>query len=66
MANNLYNAMNGQSANNNSNQLWQEVQRLKQTIQNPRAEVEILLQTGAMSQQKFNELAQQANKMFGK
>lgn len=66
MANNLYNAMNGQSANNNSNQLWQEVQRLKQTIQNPRAEVERLLQTGAMSQQKFNELAQQANKMFGK
>jgi hypothetical protein len=66
MANNLYNAMNGQGANNNSNQLWQEVQRLKQTIQNPRAEVERLLQTGAMSQQKFNELAQQANKMFGK
>ena len=66
MANNLYNAMNGQGANNNSNQLWQEVQRLKQTIQNPRAEVERLLQTGAMSQKKFNELAQQANKMFGK
>ena len=66
MANNLYNTMNGQGANNNSNQLWQEVQRLKQTIQNPRAEVERLLQTGAMSQQKFNELAQQANKMFGK
>lgn len=66
MANNLYNAMNGKGANNNSNQLWQEVQRLKQTIQNPRAEVERLLQTGAMSQQKFNELAQQANKMFGK
>ena len=66
MANNLYNAMNGQGANNNSNQLWQEVQRLKQTIQNPRAEVERLLQTGAMSQQKFNELARQANKMFGK
>ena len=66
MANNLYNAMNGQGANNNSNQLWQEVQRLKQTIQNPRAEVERLLQTGAMSQQKINELAQQANKMFGK
>ena len=66
MANNLYNAMNGQGANNNSNQLWQEVQRLKQTIQNPRAEVERLLQTGAISQQKFNELAQQANKMFGK
>lgn len=58
--------MNGEGANNNSNQLWQEVQRLKQTIQNPRAEVERLLQTGAMSQQKFNELAQQANKMFGK
>lgn len=66
MANNLYNSMNGQSANNNSNPLWQEVQRLKQTIQNPRAEVERLLQTGAMSQQTFNELAQQANKMFGK
>lgn len=66
MANNLYNAMNGKGANNNSSQLWQEVQRLKQTIQNPRAEVERLLQTGAMSQQKFNELAQQANKMFGK
>lgn len=63
MANNLYNAMNGQGANNNSNQLWQEVQRLKQTIQNPRAEVERLLQTRQMSQSQFNQYSQIAQQV---
>ena len=67
MANPLYRALNGnnmQSANP-MQQLFADVQRLKQTVQNPRAEVERLLQTGAMSQQKFNELSQIAQQIVG-
>lgn len=64
MATPLFNALNGQQTNPVS-QLVTEARRLKQTMQNPRAEVERLLQTGQMSQQKFNELSQIAQQIVG-
>ena len=64
MANPLYGQFGGQQ-NNPIQQLVAEARQLKQTIQNPRAEVERLLQTGQMSQQKFNELSQIAQQIVG-
>ena len=64
MATPLFNALNAQHTNPMS-QLVTEARRLKQTMQNPRAEVERLLQTGQMSQQKFNELSQIAQQSVG-
>ena len=64
MANNLFNALNGQQTNP-MQQLVADARKLRQTMQNPRAEVERLLQTGAMSQQKFNELSQIAQQIVG-
>ena len=64
MANPLYNALNGQQTNPMQN-LVNDARRLRQTMQNPRAEVERLLQTGQMSQQKFNELSQIAQQIVG-
>ena len=64
MATPLFNALNGQQTNPMS-QIVAEARRLKQTMQNPRAEVERLLQTGQMSQQKFNELSQIAQQIVG-
>lgn len=64
MSNPLY----GQFGNQQTNpmqQLIAEARQLKKTMQNPRAEVERLLQTGAMSQQKFNELSQIAQQIVG-
>jgi hypothetical protein len=46
-------------------QLVTEARRLKQTMQNPRAEVERLLQTGQMSQQDFNKYSQIAQQIVG-
>ena len=64
MSNPLYGQFGGQQ-NNPIQQLVAEARQLKQTMQNPRAEVERLLQTGAMSQQKFNELSQIAQQIVG-
>lgn len=64
MANPLYGQF-GEQQINPMQQLVAEARQLKQTIQNPRAEVERLLQTGAMSQQKFNELSQIAQQIIG-
>ena len=64
MATPLFNALNGHQTNPMS-QLVAEARRLKQTMQNPRAEVERLLHTGQMSQQKFNELSQIAQQIVG-
>ena len=64
MSNPLY----GQFGNHQTNpmqQLVDDAGKLRQTMQNPRAEVERLLQTGAMSQQKFNELSQIAQQIVG-
>ena len=64
MANPLYGQF-GEQQTNPMQQLVAEARQLKQTIQNPRAEVERLLQTGQMSQQKFNELSQIAQQIVG-
>lgn len=64
MANSLFNEF-GNKQMNPMNQLLSEARELRKTIQNPRAEVERLLQTGAMSQKQFNELAQEANRIIG-
>lgn len=63
MSNPLYNAMSQQS--NPFAQIMQEAQRLKNSFKgNPRDEVQKLLNSGAMSQQKFNELAQMAQQVI--
>ena len=64
MANPLFNQFGGQQVNP-MQQLVEDARKLKQTMQNPRAEVERLLQTGAMSQQNFNELSQIAQQIVG-
>lgn len=64
MANPLFGQFGGQQVNPMA-QLVSDARRLKQTMQNPRAEVERLLQTGQMSQQKFNELSQIAQQIVG-
>ena len=64
MANSLFNALNGQQTNP-MQQLVADARKLRQTMQNPRAEVERLIQTGQMSQQKFNELSQIAQQIVG-
>ena len=67
MPNNLYNTMGRQ--NNPLEQLAQQARDFrKQFSGNPRQEVERLLQTGAMSQQQFNQysqIAQQVAQMLG-
>ena len=64
MANNLFNALNGQQTNPMA-QLVADARKLRQTMQNPRAEVERLLQTGQMSQQDFNKYSQIAQHIVG-
>ena len=64
MANPLFSQFGGQQVNP-MQQLVEDARKLKQTMQNPRAEVERLLQTGTMSQQKFNELSQIAQQIVG-
>lgn len=66
MANPLFNQFGGQQAQNTGfPDFMADFQRLQQTVKNPRQEVERLLQSGAMSQQTFNSLAQQANQILG-
>lgn len=66
MPNPLFNQFGGQQpANNGFSNFMADFQRLQQTVKNPRQEVERLLQSGAMSQQTFNSLAQQANQILG-
>ena len=64
MSNPLFSALCGQQMNPMS-QLVADARKLRQTMQNPRAEVERLVQTGQMSQQKFNELSQIAQQIVG-
>ena len=64
MANPLFNALGGQQMNP-MQQLVADARKLRQTMQNPRAEVERLVQTGQMSQQRFNELSQIAQQIVG-
>lgn len=64
MANNLYQSLNGQQTNP-MQQLVADAKKLKQTMQNPRAEVERLLQSGQMTQQQFNQFSQIAQQIVG-
>lgn len=64
MANNLYQALNGQQTNP-MQQLVADARKLRQTMQNPRAEVERLVQTGQMSQEQFNQFSQIAQQIVG-
>ena len=61
----LFNVLNGGQQVNPMQQLIAEARQLKQTMQNPRAEVERLLQTGAMSQSQFNRFSQIAQQIVG-
>ena len=64
MANPLYGQFGGQQVNP-MQQLVEDARKLKQTMQNPRAEVERLLQTGQMSQSDFNKYSQIAQQIVG-
>ena len=65
MPNPLYGQFGGQQNNNGFSDFMNDFRRLQQTVKNPRQEVERLLQSGQMSQQTFNSLAQQANQILG-
>ena len=64
MANPLYGQFGGQQTNP-MQQLVADARKLRQTMQNPRAEVERLLQTGQMSQSQFNQFSQIAQQIVG-
>ena len=64
MSNPLFSALGGQQMNPMA-QLVADARRLRQTMQNPRAEVERLMQTGQMSQAQFNQYAQIAQQIVG-
>ena len=64
MSNPLYGQFGGQKMNPMS-QLVADARKLRQTMQNPRAEVERLLQTGQMSQAQFNQFSQIAQQIVG-
>ena len=61
----LFNALNGGQQANPMQQLIADARRLRDTVQNPRAEVERLLQTGQMSQSQFNQFSQIAQQIVG-
>lgn len=63
MSNPLFDQFGSQQTNPMA-QLVADARRLKQTMTtNPKEEVQKLLNSGAMSQQKFNELAQIAQQV---
>ena len=64
MSNPLYGQFGGQQTNP-MQQLVADARKLRQTMQNPRAEVEKLLQTGQMSQAQFNQFSQIAQQIVG-
>ena len=64
MPNPLFGQFGGQQVNP-MQQLVEDARKLKQTMQNPRAEVERLLQSGQMSQAQFNQFSQIAQQIIG-
>ena len=64
MPNPIYDQFGGQRVNP-MQQLVEDARKLKQTMQNPRAEVERLLQSGQMSQSQFNQFSQIAQQIVG-
>lgn len=65
MANPLFNQF-GNTPNNPMIEFMNDFNRIKQTIKDPRQEVQNLLNSGKMSQQDFNRLSQMANHLMGK
>lgn len=65
MANPLFNQFEN-NQNNPISQFMSEFNRIRQTVQNPKQEVERLLQSGQMSQAQFNRLSQIANQIMRK
>ena len=65
MANPLYVQFGSQQTNNGFSAFMNDFRILQQTVKNPRQEVELLLQSGAMSQQDFNRFGQMANQIIG-
>lgn len=65
MANPLFGQFGGQTQMNPIQQLVADAKKMRQTMQNPRAEVERLLQSGQMSQQQFNQFSQIAQQIVG-
>ena len=64
MPNPLFSQFGGQQANP-MQQLVADARKLRQTMQNPREEVERLLQSGQMSQSDFNKYSQIARQIVG-
>ena len=64
MPNPIFSQFGGQQVNP-MQQLVEDARKLKQTMQNPRAEVERLLQSGQMSQSQFNQFSQIAQQIVG-
>lgn len=59
MPSNLFNALNPQSGNQN---MVSQIRNFARSIQgDPKQQVQQLLNSGRMSQEQFNRLAQQAN-----
>ena len=61
----LFNVLNGGQQTNQMQQLIADARRIRNTVQNPRAEVERLLHTGQMSQAQFNQFSQIAQQIVG-
>lgn len=68
MRNALFTALNGNNQQNMNpmQQLIADARRMKQTFTgNPKEEVQKLLNSGAMTQDQFNQYAQIANQLIG-
>ena len=65
MANPLFNQF-GNNRNNPMVEFMNDFNRIKQTIRDPKQEVQNLLNSGQMSQQDFNRLSQMANQLMRK
>lgn len=64
MSNPLFQQYGNRIVNNSRiGQFISEVKRMEQTIQNPRHEVEKMLQSGQLSQDDFNRYSQIANEI---
>lgn len=63
MSNPLFNQF-GNKSNNPMVEFMNDFNRIKQTIKDPKQEVQNLLNSGQMSQQDFNKLSQMAQQIM--
>lgn len=66
MANSLFEQFGNKSINDQTAQFFGEFNRIKNSVQNPQAEVERLVRSGRISQNEFNRLGQMANQILGR